>query len=418
MWPFGAAGVLAAGNLASLWHIRALRLRNRTSGIVANLWAQITMDLVILTVAVHYVGSMTTPVPFMYLFHIVLACIFFSTRQSLAVTSIAVTLYVLNITAEYAGTGYGGMAFADVTWLRLTAPTAGAFLFSMLSTVGIWLVVWYLASHLATMVRESDAELAETNRRLIAAQAERSRHMLTTTHQLKAPFAAIHANAQLLLDGYCGPLTDDARQVVARIAARCRRLAAEIQEMLQLANLDSSSQQPLPWVDIDVAEVLKWCVSQIEPTAQARRITVDQSIESAHVRGVEDHLRMLFTNLLSNGVAYSHSGATVRLRCERGRDQEAIVTIADDGIGIAADKLPRIFDEHYRTNEAVAHNKESSGLGLAIVRRVVELHRIRLRVVSRPSAGTLFELRFAPPGAALDARHEEEEEERGLPANG
>jgi signal transduction histidine kinase len=328
-----------------------------------------------------------------------------------------VALYVLGLTAEYAGPGRGGMAFTDDTWLRLTAPTAGAFLLTLFSTVGIWLVVWYLASHMATMVRESNTELAETNRRLVAAQAERSRHMLTTTHQLKAPFAAIHANAHLLLGGYCGPLSKDASQVAERMAARCRRLAAEIQEMLQLANLDSSSQLPQPWVDIDVAEVLEWCISQVEQTAQGRQITIDPCIQSAHVRGVEDHLRMLFANLISNAVAYSHCGSRVRVRCERNQEQEAIVTIVDEGIGIAADKLPRIFDEHYRTQEGVAHNKESSGLGLAIVRRVVELHRIHLRIVSRPSAGTLFELRFAPPGAALDGQ-QDDEEKRGLHGNG
>jgi hypothetical protein len=70
----------------------------------------------------------------------------------------------------------------------------------------IWAVIWYLVSRLAEVVRRRDRELAVTNRRLEASGEERARHMLQTTHQLKAPFAAIHAQTQLLLGGYCGAL--------------------------------------------------------------------------------------------------------------------------------------------------------------------------------------------------------------------
>ena len=70
------------------------------------------------------------------------------------------------------------------------------------------------------------------------------------------------------------------------------------------------------------------------------------------------------------------------------------MTISDQGIGIPAEKLPRIFEEHYRTKEAVQHNKESSGLGLSIVKQVAQIYKIRIRVESRSGYGTKFELRF------------------------
>jgi signal transduction histidine kinase len=102
----------------------------------------------------------------------------------------------------------------------------------------------------------------------------------------------------------------------------------------------------------------------------------------------------LFVNLLSNAVIYSDENGQVHISCRPAPDSGPIVTIADQGIGIPADKLPHIFEEHYRTKEAVRHNKESSGLGLAIVRNVAEMYRIRVRVESRPGFGTKFELTF------------------------
>ncbi len=394
-WPFVVAGVLTLTNVLYLIHGRSLVRRSKRNGTRANLWSQIILDLMILTVVVHFLGSLRTYVSFTYLFHIVLACVFFSRIRSFAVVVVSSILFSACVAAEHFGMIAPIEIFIDGTFRYRTLP-AGELVLNSLSVTAIWLVVWYLASRLSEMVRRRDSELAETNRRLVAAQEERSRHMLTTTHQLKAPFAAIHANTQLLLKGHCGVLPDAAGEVVQRIAARSSRLAGEIQEMLQLANLSSTSQHPPQQVELDVSEVLRWCVEQVRALARERGIALDVDIQPAQVRIAEDHLKMLFGNLLSNAVNYSHEGGRIRIQCFRQEDSQLLVSIADEGIGIPPEKLPRIFDEHYRTNEAVRHNKESSGLGLAIVRHVAQLHGIHLRVESQPGKGTIFELRFLP----------------------
>ncbi|MHC4985145.1 MAG: sensor histidine kinase, partial [Planctomycetota bacterium] len=205
--------------------------------------------------------------------------------------------------------------------------------------------------------------------------------------------AAIHANAQLLRDGYCGELPDKALDVLKRITARCHRLTAEIQEMLQLANLSSISQGQLEQQELDLAEMLQWAIDQTEALAQDREVRIDSDLQSARAFGVDDHFKMLLGNLVTNAVIYSHRHGRVTVTCRPAADGTE-VTIADEGIGINAQKLPHIFDEHYRTSQAVQHNRESSGLGLAIVRQVAEDHRIRLHVESQLGVGTTFRLQF------------------------
>ncbi len=252
VWPLGIAGVLALANAGYLAMLRATR-NSPNPAVAAHrlLWLQILVDLAVLTVVVHFLGSVHSVAPFMYLFHIVLVCIFFCSAESLAVTGIAMAMYVSCVTAESFG------AFpARSMWLWHPAPPAAQGLASaapwVLTThVGsvalISVSIWFLASRLAGALRARDAELAATNRRLMAATDERARHMLQTTHQLKAPFAAIHANTQVLLGGYCGKLPDEALQVIGRIAARCDMLSSEIKAMLQLANLRSSARiRPRP----------------------------------------------------------------------------------------------------------------------------------------------------------------------------
>jgi signal transduction histidine kinase len=336
-----------------------------------------------------------TNIAFAYLFHIVLSCVFFSRRQSLIVTIMAIGMFTTSSAAEYIlKTLPTTSIFASLPAGEDISAERAVLIFNFLLAVGIWLVVWYLASHLSSMVRRRDFDLAQTNRRLIAAQEERSRHMLATTHQLKAPFAAIYSNAQLLQQGYCGQIPDEAAQVVQRISSRCRRLTTEIQKMLQLANLSSTSQASLARTRIVSTDLLLWCMSQVEPIAQERGVTFKADMRPVAMTGAEDHFKMLFINLLSNAVIYSHQGGQVHVACRPGPHSGPVVTISDHGIGIPAEKLPRIFEEHYRTKEAVQHNKESSGLGLAIVKQVAQMYKIRIRVESCPGSGTTFELRF------------------------
>jgi two-component system phosphate regulon sensor histidine kinase PhoR len=403
LWPFVTAAVLIVSNIAFLY---LAKTRTSSSQIMSNLWGQITVDLVILSGVVYFVGSLETNIAFMYLFHIVLACVFFPRRHSLIVTIMAIGMFALCIIGEYVLKILPPMSiFTGSFQGPYVSPLLTMLVFNFFLTIGIWLVVWYLVSRLSSMVRNRDFELAETNRKLVAAYEERSRHMLTTTHQLKAPFAAIYSNTQLLLQGYCGKIPDEALRVIERISLRCRRLTTEIQEMLQLANLSSTSLESLPHTRMVSTELLVWCISQVDSIAQERGVVIKLKSQPVKMVGAEDHFKMLFVNLLTNAVVYSHKNGQVNVTCSRGPNLEAIVTIEDNGIGIPADKLPRIFEEHYRTKEAVLHNKESSGLGLAIVKQVAEMYGIHIRVESRPGLGTKFILKFP----AIDENSENKE---------
>ncbi len=398
LWPFAIAALLGAVNL--VFHTRLLIGSFTPQRTDVNLWSQIVLDLVILTAVVHYSGSLETYVAFAYLFHIVLACIFFSPPRSLAVTLLACFLYTACVVAETVGLLPAASIYADDALRAQIMASPGTLALDVLSAVGIWLVVWYLASALSALVRERDHQLAVTNSQLAAAQQERTRHMLRTTHELKSPFAAIHANTQLLLGGHCGELPEAAVKVATRISSRCRRLATEIQEMLQLANLQSGSGQVPHWETVNLGQIVDAAVAQQRPLAEERAVTLISRVEPAPIYGVADHLHMMLSNLLSNAVNYSSEGGRVEVECRPAVGGGAVVSIRDHGIGIKPQKLPHIFEEFYRTDEAVRHNRESTGLGLAIVQQVAHLHGIRVRVESAPGVGTTFTLEFQSGGSA------------------
>jgi len=400
-WALACAGILAVLNVGFLAHARRLRRREDYNQIVPALWLQIICDMLVLTGVVHFAGPLTTYIPFAYLFHVVLACIFFAMPSSLLVTLLACLLYASLLAAEDQGLLEPRSLYQADLGLHIRRRPA-VLLGNALSAISVWLVVWYMAMHLSDKVRRRDAELAGTNRCLLQAQREKTRHMLRTAHELKSPLATIHANVQLLLKGYGGPLTPHGRDVVQRIARRCRSLSLEVQEMLQLANLRNDSQRP-DVARLDLADVLGACVRQVREAGSERSVRVDEDLAQAWIVAPEDHVKMLLMNLLSNAAVYSHPGGTVRVW--RGTDGgRARARIEHEGIGISREHLERVFEEYYRTPQAVEHNKQSSGLGLAIVREVAHAWGIRVRLSSRPGEGTRVELLFPPPDGAAQAQ--------------
>jgi two-component system, OmpR family, phosphate regulon sensor histidine kinase PhoR len=398
-WPLCAASSLAALNVLYTLFLPRSGARHHATWLTLHVWLQIIIDLVVLTVAIHYLGSVETPAVFMYLFHIILACIFFPPLQSLAVVATSASLYLACLAIETVGWVASTTILAPGGLPDRYAWSAGSWLVHLGFIFLIWLVIWYLASRLAGALRQRDRNLAKANARLQASSEERARHMLQTTHQLKAPFAAIHANAQLLLRGTCGSLPAEARAVVERIAARCALLSQQVIDMLQLANLRSTGQTSPTLTELDLATVMQASVTRFDAAAGQRGIRIQGDFQPCAIHAAEDHLKMLIDNLLSNAINYSRDGGTVFVSCGSQPDGMARIVVSDEGIGIPADKLPRIFEDYYRTSEAARHNKESTGLGLAIVRHVAQRAGIRVQVESCQGQGTRFTLAVpAKPG--------------------
>jgi len=174
--------------------------------------------------------------------------------------------------------------------------------------------------------------------------------------------------------------------------------------MLQLANLRSDAQSPPTAVELDLAELIGGVLERQAPPAAAHDVRIAADLAAAPLCTSEDHARMLIENVLSNAVAYSYPGGAVEVACGAGPDGGAEVTVRDHGIGIGPEKLPAIFDEYFRTKEAVRHNRSSTGLGLAVVRQAARMAGVAIEVASAPGKGTRVALTFPPiPPSSSDS---------------
>jgi len=392
--PAFALSIMALGlSVTNLFYILFLRRSTDTTPrqmLFGNLWLQILFDLAALTVLVHLSGSLTTFVSLAYLFHIVLACIFFSPPYSLLVTLLSSFLFLSVVALELTG------VLTPCTVLVNATPATGNLVASLvhaLSAIVFWLAVWYLVAFIAQQLRRRDRQLAEANHQLTLAEEENNRQVLRTTHDLKAPFSGIESNTLLLRTLHWDQLSAPVRDIIERIETRSAALRERIKDILLLGAIKSQEQAHSIAIErVELPVLVAGVIKEVKDKADHRGITIVTTGEQGVVYSSPEHLTTLVGNLVANAIFYSHDNGTVTVAISVGEDREVTVGITDEGIGIREDALPNIFDEYYRTREATQHNDMSTGLGLAIVKRIADNLDIAIRVHSQVDHGTSFEV--------------------------
>ncbi|HUX12797.1 MAG TPA: HAMP domain-containing sensor histidine kinase [Spirochaetia bacterium] len=382
------AGYLACANLVLLFFAGRLDEQSGLRSVKAHMWSQIAVDLLAVTYLVHTVGSVETFISFTFLFHIALSCVFFAPRESLLVVVAAAGLYLISVGLELVRVWPNPGIFGGVTSVVRINPTL-ALLFA-LSAVFVWLVIWYFISTLSQTVRSRDAELRRMNNALSAANKEKNRIMLVTTHDLKAPFSGIESNAKILRDDYWTALSEPVREIVERIEMRAKTLRERINAILLLGELRSNGATDRSARErVDLGDLMRAVLEDVSDRAAEREVVLDVQVPRVVVLGTARQFLILFTNIVANAISYSHVGGTVQVRAEV-EGNFVLVTVTDRGIGIRQDALAHIFEEYYRTREGARFNRSSTGLGLAIVKEIAEMLELRIRVASEEDKGTVF----------------------------
>jgi signal transduction histidine kinase len=229
-------------------------------------------------------------------------------------------------------------------------------------------------------------------RRERATAAYRGQLIDALSHQLQNPVAAITGNLELLLEEL--PPGDGSERSLRAIERATGRIQAMITDLLALAKVNNPDR-PLHEVEVDLAAVVREVVEQVSAEATAHDVTLDLRLPRARllVLGDPGELEDLVANLMSNAVKYSDPGDVVTACIQRvveGGTTYLELAICDEGIGIAEEEQGRLFEEFFRSESPAARSRPGTGLGLAVVERVVHRHRGRIEVESQLGEGTTF----------------------------
>jgi signal transduction histidine kinase len=248
------------------------------------------------------------------------------------------------------------------------------------------------------------AELAEAERTARAAAESANRvksdFLAMMSHELRTPLSAIIGYASLLADGVTGDISDAQQRQVARISASARHLLALIEDVLRFTQLEARSSRP-ELRPIDVADVVREAATMIEPIVLPQGLMFEVELPAGPLEAVSDarHLRQILLNLLGNAVKFTPSGGRITMRASE-RDDEIELSVSDTGIGIAPEHHTMIFEPFQQVDQRYSRRVGGVGVGLSIVRHLVQGLGSSVSVNSTPGRGTTFIVRL--PRASCD----------------
>lgn len=221
------------------------------------------------------------------------------------------------------------------------------------------------------------------------------RNMISlVSHELRAPLAATVQYLEVILGGMAGNISSEAREMIDRCNIRLKEFLELLSRWLSLATFDPVKMAE-HFQDIDLLDVARESIEVLKSLAEEKKISLilDTPEDLPSIKGSKVSLEEIFNNLISNAIKYNKACGWAKVTLY-GRDEEVWVEISDNGVGIDEEHLSRIFDEFYRADGRRNAPIKGSGLGLSIVKKMVDAHGGMIDVESRSGEGTTFKISF------------------------
>ncbi len=250
-------------------------------------------------------------------------------------------------------------------------------------------ILFLLVNYHLYAIRESERQLSQ-----LQVKAERFRVQRELTqdlaHDLRTPLSSLQTTAYLVRQRYERDMPIDA--AVEKLEDQIKRMNSMIEDLFQMTLLDvDDKKRTLVFVNLNT--VLESCIKNAEALAQSRQITISfaNHCQEAHrVLGDQQQLTRVFENLIQNAIHYGRTGGFIKISL-RFDSTFHVVSVEDNGIGIAREYQDKVFERFYRVDSARTHREnQGAGVGLSAVQRIVQFHEGTINLTSKEGQGSVF----------------------------
>ena len=237
--------------------------------------------------------------------------------------------------------------------------------------------------------RYTEYDLIMENLNMMAAELSKSEMLKTdfisnVSHELKTPLAVIGSYAALLRDESIEP--EERRRHIETMLAAVARLSNLVTNILKLNKLENRELRP-ETETFDLTASLEECILAHEELIEAKELTLDCELDEVHITSSRSYLELVWNNLISNAIKFTEPGGAVGVRLKR-LESTVEVSVFDTGCGISPEFGARIFEKFYQGE--TSHSGEGNGLGLALVRKVIDILGGKITVSSEIGKGSTF----------------------------
>ena len=247
---------------------------------------------------------------------------------------------------------------------------------------------------------------------IVADRFERAKqtlaHVLSvTSHDLRAPLATVQSCLEVIIGGFVGDINDRQKELLIGSRQRISDLTSMIDNILDISYIEISE---LDFENLSLPQVVENSIGDVKGMADKKGIRLENNVsrELPRVFGLSKRLQQVLNNLLSNGIKFTPAGGMVTISSQD-MDDFVQLEVADTGIGISAEDLPRVFDDFYRGMKVI--EAEGAGIGLSIAKKIIDAHGGRIWAESpNPETGVGTKFSFTLPKVRVPAKVEAEEE--------
>ena len=240
-------------------------------------------------------------------------------------------------------------------------------------------------------LRQSLDTLTESNLRLEEANLAKARFLSSMSHELRTPLNAILGFCDLLKGQFFGKLNDKQLEYSKQIDTSGKHLLSLINDLLDMAKIDAGAIE-LELEEVQASEFINVTVSMMKTQFNKKRIKVETMVDNELPLILADRrkVKQIMLNLLSNAVKYTPNDGYIKVKAFKDMHSQIKITVTDNGIGIKIEEIEKIFSEFHQADHVRDEQLGGTGIGLALTRRLVELHSGEIGVESELNKGSTF----------------------------
>ncbi|MBL1206869.1 MAG: sensor histidine kinase [Calditrichaeota bacterium] len=345
----------------------------------------IVIDLIILTVLIHLSGGVENPVYLFYIFHVVLSSIVLPRWYPYVIATFVIILFSGLVYSEYTMIVPHYCIFNTDTHENLALIILVLIIFAV--TV---FITTYICTTFMKIFRQSKREIDSLNRKLVKADQQKTQFFQYSSHELKSPIVAIKSSIDGVIANYSDKIDERPLSVLKRASIRSTQMLNILKELLELSR--NRTLAPQVYTEkVEINKILNQAIERETENADVKNIKFAVDIEKGdpYLTGKISDFEKIFDNLIGNAVRYNREKGEVKVSSESNNNLLKIV-ITDSGIGIPPKDLENIFAEFYRSENAKKVVNFGTGLGLSLVKQIIENYTGRIEVSSKIDIGTTF----------------------------
>ena len=250
-------------------------------------------------------------------------------------------------------------------------------------------------------LQQANKDLESANNRLKELDRMKSQFLSHCSHELRTPLTSIKGFTENLLHGMVGPLAERQHLYLTRISANANRLTRMIADLLDLSRIEAGTIR-LAHQSVSLPELLEDVSQELLPLTQtkAQHLTVDITGDRLSIRGDPDRLHQIVTNLVHNAHKFTPENGRILVKAYPAPPDHVVVSVSDSGPGIPQEAQANLFQPFYQAHRTPEIGTQGLGLGLSIVKQLVELHEGTITVESVVGEGATFHIRLPAESAS------------------